>query len=146
MLHQPALAGGRGALVACEDIARGRGGDVLFRVLGPVEVVGGGARVPSGARGRALLTVLLTRPGEVVSVHRLAEVLWGDDLPANPGNAVQVAVGRLRKALGPAGGLLVTRPQGYALDLSEARIDADLFEDECRAARALAGTDPAGAV
>ncbi len=120
---------------------------MLFRVLGPVQVdTGDGVRVPSGARARALLTALLTQPGEVVPVHRLAEALWGEDLPAHPGNAVQVVVGRLRRSLGPAGALIVTRPQGYVVELRGARLDADLFEEECRAARALVGTDPSAAV
>ena len=51
---------------------------MLFRVLGPVQVdTGDGVRVPSGPRARALLTALLTQPGEVVPVHRPAEALWG---------------------------------------------------------------------
>jgi predicted ATPase/DNA-binding SARP family transcriptional activator len=124
------------------------GGTMRFRVLGPVGVdTGDGVeRVPGGVQGRALLAALLLRPGALVSVHELAEAVWGERLPADVDNAVHVAVRRLRRALGPAGDRLVTGPRGYRLDLGGEPTDAELFEDGCRAARARMGTDPAGAV
>jgi predicted ATPase/DNA-binding SARP family transcriptional activator len=119
---------------------------VLFRVLGPLEVDSSeGIVVPAGPRARALLTALLLEQGAVVPVHRLAEAVWGEEPPARVENAVHVVVGRARRALGPAGARLVTRAPGYQLDLGDARIDADLFEQRCRAARALSGRDPAAA-
>ena len=124
------------------------GGTMRFRVLGPVGVETGDGveRVPGGAQGRALLAALLLRPGALVPVHQLAEAVWGERLPADVDNAVHVAVRRLRRALGPAAGRLVTGPRGYRLDLDGTPTDAELFEEGCRAARERMGTDPAGAV
>jgi predicted ATPase/DNA-binding SARP family transcriptional activator len=119
-----------------------------FRVLGPVGVDtdDGVVRTPGGAQGRAVLTALLLRPGALVSTHQLAEAVWGERLPVDVDNAVHVAVGRLRRALGPAGTKLVTGPRGYRLDLAGEPTDAALFEDDCRAARARVTSDPEDAV
>ena len=52
-----------------------------FRILGPLEVWDRGAeRALGGPRTRALLAFLLLHPNEVVSVDRLIDELWGDDL------------------------------------------------------------------
>ncbi|SDZ02149.1 Predicted ATPase [Geodermatophilus africanus] len=119
-----------------------------FRVLGPIEVdTGDGAvRTPGGAQGRALLTALVLQGGALVPTHRLAEAMWGEQPPADVDNAVHVAVRRLRLGLGPAGTRLVTGPRGYRLDLRGEPTDADLFEEDCRAARAGTALNPADAV
>ena len=69
---------------------------------------------------------------------------WSKSCGAAPSDAsktLQVAVSRLRKALGP-GGPLVTRPPGYELQLERERLDLHRFEDEARAGReALASGD-----
>ena len=101
-----------------------------FRVLGPLEVVDGSRLLDvSGARERALLAVLLVHAGEVVAADRLIEELWSSDIPANPANALQVVVSRVRKALevtaGP--GRLVTRKPGYLLDVRPDEVDAVRF-------------------
>jgi DNA-binding SARP family transcriptional activator len=55
---------------------------VEFRVLGPVEVWHGGRVVPIGApMQRAVLAVLLLRPGCAVSVDTLVDQLWGQRPP-----------------------------------------------------------------
>jgi DNA-binding SARP family transcriptional activator len=54
-----------------------------FRILGPVEA--GDARRPvalGGPRPRAVLAVLLLARGDVVSVDRLIDELWGEQPPA----------------------------------------------------------------
>src|ERR1700682_2318827 len=106
-----------------------------FRILGPLEVVEGGRQVPvTGPRERALLAILLIHSGEVVSADRLIDELWGSEPPANPSNALQVVVSRLRRALegaqapGQQGGLLVTRKPGYVLDMDPEDLDARRFE------------------
>jgi predicted ATPase/DNA-binding SARP family transcriptional activator len=120
---------------------------VLFRVLGPLELdLGDGLVIaPQGVRTRALLAALLLRPGSVVPVHRLADLVWGER-STHPENSVHVAVGRLRGALGPAGCRVITRAPGYLLDMDGARLDADLFEATCRAARDQADRNPSAAV
>ena len=71
-----------------------------FRILGPLEVRDGDRRLAlGGARQRALLALLLAHANEVVSSDRLIDELWGDEPPES--KALQVAVSRLRKVLGP---------------------------------------------
>jgi DNA-binding SARP family transcriptional activator len=60
-------------------------------------------------------------------------------------NALQVAIMRLRKALGD-GGVIVTEPDGYALRVASEQVDAERFERLVAAAReARAGGDDAAA-
>jgi len=74
-----------------------------------------------------LLAYLLVRPGELVTVDELAEVIWGDALPANPRTAVQTYVSRLRQRL-PLEEVLQSRPGGYVLAAARGDIDVGSFE------------------
>ena len=106
----------------------------LFRVgpvlelglLGPFEVrVDHGEPVAlGGVRQRALLAVLGLYANQVVSTDRLVDQLWGEHPPSTAVHTVQVFVSRLRGALGPAGGRLLTRPPGYVLELGPDELDA----------------------
>ena len=104
-----------------------------FAVLGPLEVRNAAGAVPV-RRGlpRTLLLALLLRPGQTVSSDFLVDVLWRDDLPRNPANALQIQISYLRKTLGDAeadgASLLQTRAGGYALVVERERIDAHRFE------------------
>ena len=105
-----------------------------FSILGGLEVRTGTAEV-SVRRGlpRTVLVALLLRPGKTLSSDFLIDLLWGDDPPRNPANALQIQISYLRKTLGGAepGGssLLETRAGGYALVVDRDRIDACRFDD-----------------
>jgi predicted ATPase/DNA-binding SARP family transcriptional activator len=116
------------------------------RLLGPLEVTVSGrvVEVP-GQRLRALLALLALDAGRVVSVDRLLDALYGEDLPQQAENALQQAVSKLRRRLGDAG-VLVTRAPGYLLDVRPEDVDALRFEQLLAgAARLAADDDPAGA-
>ena len=99
---------------------------IEFRILGPLEVVENGRPVIVGApKVRALLAVLLLHRGEVVSIDRLIDALWGERAPATAAKTVQVYVSNLRRALGD--GLLVTRGRGYVLQVASGQVDRDRF-------------------
>lgn len=98
-----------------------------LRILGPVEIVSQETVVAMRGRPLTLLSLLLAERGRPVSVARAVEVLWGDRPPANPKNALQVVVARLRSALGEAAAVEL-RPGGYALVAARDAIDADRFE------------------
>ncbi|GAA2796811.1 BTAD domain-containing putative transcriptional regulator [Kitasatospora paracochleata] len=85
-----------------------------------------GAEVPLGGPARrALLALLLVRPGEVVSVDRLAEeVDPGTELSAH---AVQSQVSRLRTVLGPAAAI-ERAGAGYRIVVGPDAVDARRFE------------------
>jgi len=97
-----------------------------FRILGSLQVLADERLIPLGAaQQRAVLAILLLHRGEVVSVDRVVDDLWGERPPERATKTVQVYVSRLRKALGD--GVLVTRGGGYALELNGDSVDADRF-------------------
>lgn len=115
-----------------------------FRVLGPLELVDEGRTIPVvGAKERALLAALLLHPADVVSADRLIDLLWGEHLPSNPGNALQAVLTRLRKTLGHrAKDLLLTKRPGYALAVTPEQVDTLRFEALRTQARDVAEQDP----
>ena len=96
-------------------------------LLGPFEarVDGEAVRLPAGKQ-RALLAVLGLAAGEVVSLDRLAEAIWGEQLPSDLRHSVQVYVAQVRKLL-PADAV-ETHPHGYRLAISGEDVDSRLFE------------------
>jgi DNA-binding SARP family transcriptional activator len=109
-----------------------------YRILGPLEVLEGGAPVAvGGARERAVLVLLLLSVNTVVSAERLSDGLWGDHPPEGANHALQVYISRLRKALREAGqeGVLLTRPPGYLFRVDPMAVDALRFEGLLREGR-----------
>ena len=99
------------------------------RILGPLDVRVDGRRVePGGGRQRALLAILALRANEVITSDRLVDDLWGDRPPPTAHKALQNAISELRSVLGPAAGVLVTRSNGYVLELDADALDARRFE------------------
>ena len=97
-----------------------------YRILGPLEVVEGGAPIPLGTlKERAVLSVLLLRANEVVSPERLIDDLWGSSPPPTARKAVSVYVSKLRKTLGRDGGDTISAVAGgYRLTLEPEQLDA----------------------
>src|ERR1700761_1740856 len=103
---------------------------VQFRIRGPLGALREGESLSlGGERQRALLAVLLVHANETVSTERLVEQLFGRSGSRSSTNAIQVAVSRLRRALGDgAGAMLHTRRGGYSLELEPGQLDAAMFE------------------
>ena len=87
-----------------------------------------------GRPERAVLVALVMAAGEVVSVDRLTEAVWGDRAPASHAKVVQNVVLRLRKLLGPD--VIETRPSGYVLCVDPDATDLHRFDRFRRAGRA----------
>ena len=116
------------------------------RILGPLEVRDDAREVPvPAAKQRALLAILALHRGEVVSVERLIDELWGERPPATAAATIQVYVSQLRKALGRPE-LIVTRAPGYVLARDAGDIDVARFEELADAGRAALAVDPARAL
>ncbi len=99
---------------------------VEARLLGPLDVAHGGASIALGPpRQRALLARLLLDANHTVSIDRLVDDLWGEDVPGTAAKMIQIHVSRLRKLLP---GVLVTRSPGYAVEIPPEAIDAVRFE------------------
>lgn len=114
-----------------------------IRLLGPLEVADDQGRdlLPPGAREQLCLAVLAVVAPTGLSTARLAAELYSDRETADPRNAVQAVVSRLRRALGQAAGCVETTSNGYRLvDVS---LDVDQAEELLR--RAAAEPDPAAA-
>lgn len=114
-----------------------------FEVLGPLAVRDSGAPVDLGPpKARALLAVLLRRPGRVVAGDVLAEALWGDDPPKSAAKNIQTYVHQLRRRLGDPG-RIVHQNSGYLLRAGRDERDVARFDDLVEAARsAEAGGEP----
>ncbi len=93
---------------------------------------------------RAIVVALVLRAREVVSAGALAELVWADEQPRNPVNALQLQISYLRKRLGggSAGQPVVTRPGGYVLIVDDDDIDARRFERLVSNAAQAAPSDP----
>jgi YVTN family beta-propeller protein len=98
-----------------------------FRILGPLEVADCERPIAiGGAKQRAVLAILLFHRGQVVSMDRLVDELWGDQPPGAATKTVQVYISRLRKELGQ--NVVLTRGGGYVLDIDADQLDAERFE------------------
>ncbi|WP_316042346.1 BTAD domain-containing putative transcriptional regulator [Nocardiopsis sp. CNR-923] len=119
-----------------------------FSILGPLLVHDASGRpiTIGGARLRALLTLLLLRPGQRVSNEQLTEAIWTEAPPASAGNALQALVSRLRRALGPDVEINGDA-SGYRLCVDPQRVDVGEFGSLAKLGRAqLAAGKPAAAV
>ena len=102
-----------------------RPGAETIRLLGPIEVAGPhGPRQPG--RQQAAHPGRPARrcgSGSPVSHLKLAEALWGDELPRTAMRSLYSHVARIRQALDDCGlpGILITRDSGYVLDMPAVR-------------------------
>ena len=105
-------------------------------MLGPTTAAAAGRTVElRSQRQRRLVAALVLANGRVATADSLAEAVWGDRLPVDPGGALQNLVSRLRTALGASGRVIETAPGGYRLALDSTVLDTALFEHALRAAR-----------
>jgi DNA-binding SARP family transcriptional activator len=99
---------------------------VEFRILGPLEVLEEGQRLPlARQKERLVLAVLLLHANELVSRERLIDDLWGVAPPPTARQAVNNYVSQLRKALSRAGAdPIATASGGYRLQVELEDLDA----------------------
>jgi DNA-binding SARP family transcriptional activator len=133
---------GGGACVVVDE-TRSAADGLAFGLLGPLQVIRDGKQLPLGGRQqRAVLAVLLAEAGTVVSVARLADAVWGEQVPAGYQATVQTYVFHLREALEPGrergapARVLVTEPGGYRLHATDGTVDAAAFEQRVSAGQA----------
>jgi DNA-binding SARP family transcriptional activator len=114
---------------------------VAFGLLGPVEVlVPGRSPAALSPSVRVLLARLALSPGRVVSADALTDALWGEDLPADASNALQIRAVELRRplvAVGVPNEVLLTKTPGYVLAVQPEAVDAYGFEQLLARARRL---------
>ncbi|MEU4236122.1 BTAD domain-containing putative transcriptional regulator [Actinoplanes sp. NPDC026619] len=131
----------------------GESGGLRVTLLGTFEVRRGDAVVPvPGARLRGLLARLALAGGRPVDPGVLVDALWPEEQPADPTNALQSLVSRLRKIIGGDKLLGVGVEGGYRLDVTGEDVDVLRFErwaadgrDRLRAGDAGGAADLLGA-
>jgi predicted ATPase/DNA-binding SARP family transcriptional activator len=127
---------------------------VHVALLGPLVVEHDGQPVAiGGQRLRALFVRLALDPGRWVSASALVDDLWdtggsaaadGTAAPADPLNALQSLVSRLRRLL-PDPGLLESSASGYRLALAPDDVDVTQFDELVARGRAALRRGDAGA-
>ncbi|WP_369211261.1 BTAD domain-containing putative transcriptional regulator [Streptomyces flavofungini] len=122
------------------------GAVLRIQLLGPVRVWRDGAETPLGPpKQRAVLSLLASRPGDVMGVENIVDAVWGSDVPRTAVNGVHTYVAGLRRALEPgrtgrsSGAVLTSESGGYCLRVDPADVDVTLFHRTLEAARRSRG-------
>ncbi len=122
---------------AAPERAEGRPAKLRIRVLGGLDVDGVAERDLGSRKARTLVKLLALARGVPVATDRIANVLWGERLPAQPADQVGVLVSRLRGVLGPE--RIPRSGAGYALVADWLDTDELGMRAEESAARLAAG-------
>jgi predicted ATPase/DNA-binding SARP family transcriptional activator len=88
----------------------------------------------TGSRLRALVTRLALDAPATVSTAELLDAVWPGDAPAEPLNALQSLISRVRRVLGDAG-LIQQLAGGYRLAVDRGAVDVAAFTDLVAAGR-----------
>jgi DNA-binding SARP family transcriptional activator len=103
-----------------------------------------GTEVPLGPpKQRAVLGLLASRLGEVVSMHQIVDGVWGADVPQSAASGVHTYVAGLRRVVDPSRGrrksgrVLVSASGGYCLNLPPHSVDSHRFGRHCATAGSL---------
>lgn len=109
-----------------------------FRILGPLEITGGSERVElHGARQQIIVAMLLLNANRLVTVDRLLEAVYGEDLPPTARSQVQISISSLRKLFASYGqdAVISTHAGGYRIEVGDGELDSQRFTDLLTAAR-----------
>jgi DNA-binding SARP family transcriptional activator len=109
----------------------------MIRLFGPLAIEEGGRtlgpRDLGGARPKQVLEILLAARGHLVPTDRLADLLWGHELPQNTAGSIQTFVSVLRRHLtsdqARARELVVTEPEAYRFATDLIDLDLDRFDE-----------------
>jgi DNA-binding SARP family transcriptional activator len=110
---------------------------VRFHLLRPLSAECGDQAIVVTGKPRLLLAALLLRSGAPVPHDRLAEIIWGDELPRNVRGSIHTVVSRLRAALGDHGDLIQGTTGGYVLEVGPDQLDLLQFRQLLAAADAV---------
>jgi len=102
---------------------------VRFRVLGPLEVIGGASQLSFAPRQRIVLSMLLLEPNRVVGIDRLVDAVWDAAPPSTAKEQIQICVSAIRRTLAAGGqpDSIVTRSPGYSIRCTDEELDLLAF-------------------
>jgi len=105
----------------------------FIRVLGPVEVTVDGEKAPlGGPKQRAVLAMLISRVGQVVTTDEIVDGVWGEEPPGAILASIHTYVSNLRTSISHP---IERHGTGYSLDAEPSEVDAAIFEDEIESGR-----------
>jgi DNA-binding SARP family transcriptional activator len=109
---------------------------LLIRLFGPLTIEGArtlGPRDLGGSRPKQVLEILLAARGHRVPTDRLADLLWGEQLPQNAAGSLQTFVSVLRRHLASdrerARELVITEAEAYRFASDLVDLDLDRFDE-----------------
>ena len=110
---------------------------MVIRLFGVLAIEDGtrtlGPRDLGGARPKQVLEILLAARGHRVPTDRLAELLWGEELPQNAAGSLQTFVSVLRRHLVSererARELVSTEAEAYRFATDRVELDLDRFDE-----------------
>jgi DNA-binding SARP family transcriptional activator len=109
---------------------------LLIRLFGPLTIEGArtlGPRDLGGSRPKQVLEILLAARGHRVPTDRLADLLWGEQLPQNAAGSLQTFVSVLRRHLASdrerARELVITEAEAYRFATDLVDLDLDRFDE-----------------
>jgi DNA-binding SARP family transcriptional activator len=112
---------------------------VEFRILGPLELTADSSRLDlGGARQHIVVAALLLSANRVVTMDRLIEAIYGEDLPTTCRAQAQISISSLRRLFASHTGeaIISTYAHGYVIKVEEGQLDAERFRQLVTAARA----------
>ncbi|WP_067510130.1 AfsR/SARP family transcriptional regulator [Actinoplanes sp. TFC3] len=111
---------------------------MLFLILGALEVVFGDEVLDlGGLRQQVVLGTMLLEANRVIRTPRLIEALYGEDPPSTSRVQVQICISALRRFFTGHGmpDAILTRSQGYSLQIPEGSLDLQRWESNLTQAR-----------
>lgn len=109
-----------------------------FKILGPIETVAGTERLElGGARQQIALAMLLLNANRVVTMDRLLEAIYGEDLPPTARSQAQISISWLRRLFASCSTdpVILTRDHGYVIKVDSTGLDSLRFEELVASAR-----------
>ena len=93
-----------------------------FRILGPLEVAAGPERLElHGTRQEVVVATLLLNANGVVTMDRLLEAIYGEDLPPTARSQAQISISSLRRLFASSGHdtVIATHGHGYIIQVGD---------------------------
>lgn len=109
-----------------------------FKILGPLEMAVGPERLAlGGARQQIVVATLLLSANRVVTMDRLLEAMYGEDLPPTSRSQAQISISQLRHLFAAhSTPTISTHPQGYIMQVISGQLDSQRFEELVAVGRA----------
>jgi len=111
---------------------------VKFKILGPLEISVGSERLElGGTRQQIVVATLLLNFNRVVTMDRLLEAIYGEDLPPTSRAQAQISISSLRRLFASRSRdtIIATHAHGYVIQVDGGTLDSQQFDELVASAR-----------